>query len=237
MMSVKSTESLRAVLAGVRRWMLAIVLLGFGEAAVGQVVPIPGLFNTGVDGSGALLPPGAIDPNYAMTISADPDYPFPGPAYVVDPLPGAWLSNTATAQWINPSGEPISHFTGFYEYTLTFDLTGLDPTTAVISGAWALDDGLIGSLIIINGVSVPGSGHAYPGWLALEPFSVTTGFLTGINTLTFVTSNEPSVGLNPTGLIVHGIVGSAEVIPEPGTLTLLGILPLLGLCRRSRRLA
>lgn len=222
-----------------RQRVLAIVLMGtfFCFAATSRAFAdlIPGLYNTGVDDFGVPLAPGAVDPHYTLSVSADPGYPFPGPAFVVDPLPGDWLPNTASSQWINPSGEPISHFTGVYEYELEFDLTGLDPSTASISGTWALDDGLSGSIILINGAPVAGTGHAYPGWLVLESFSITSGFVPGINTLTFSTTNEPSVGLNPTGLHVHSLIGVAAPIPQPAALwagtILLGFLAF----RRNRK--
>ena len=218
--------------------IIVIVLAGlvcFATTSVAVADIIPGLYNTGVDDFGVPLAPGAVDPHYTLTISADPGYPFPGPAYVVDPLPGDWLPNTASSQWINPSGEPITHFTGVYEYALEFDLTGLDPSSAFISGTWALDDGLGGALILINGAPVPASGHAYPGWLALESFSISSGFVPGINTLTFSTTNEPSVWFKPTCLHVSSLVGVAAPIPQPAAIwtgmMLLGYL----VFRRNRK--
>ena len=186
---------------------------GFSDSAFAVPVPIPGLFPTGVDGAGVPLPDGAIDPNYALTISSDATYPPPFAYVVAAPLPPLWVANTASAKWINPAGVATSMLTGPYEYEHTFDLTGLNPSTAIIFGEWALDDGLIGNTILING-SPTGITHPYPGWASVSSFGITSGFIPGINTLTFITTNEPSGGFNPTGLFVESLAGTAEV-PEP----------------------
>ena len=51
---------------------------------------IPTLFGTGVDGNGALLTNGAVDPHYTLTTSADPDYPGPNVYTLGGPTIGAW---------------------------------------------------------------------------------------------------------------------------------------------------
>jgi len=198
-------------------WVSALAGASVSFAAhVASAAPIPGLFATGVDDFGVALAPGAVDPHYALTVSADVSFPAVGPAYVVDPLPVDWLPNSATAQWINHNGSGGSEISGTYAYTITFDLTGFDASTAVVSGSWALDDGLTGASILINGM-MTGYTHLYPGWLMLESFTISAGFLPGLNTLTFVTTNEPSIGFNPTGLLVATLHGDADIIPAPAS--------------------
>ena len=64
-------------------------------------------------------------------------------------------------------------------------------------------------------------------------FSIDTGFLPGINQLTFKVIN----GGTPTGLLVAGISGEASAVPEPLPVALLTI-GLLAICitRTKRRL-
>ena len=47
------------------------VCMVLGAVADVKAIPIPGLFNTGVDGAGADLPAGSVDPHYALIASDD----------------------------------------------------------------------------------------------------------------------------------------------------------------------
>ena len=93
-------------------------------------VPIE-LFNTGVDSSGTVLADGASDPNYAILSPAQQ-------AVVINEseIPGTWLDNDSTSRWIwqTNTGDPTNVTLTF---RTTFDLTGLDPNTAEITGRWA----------------------------------------------------------------------------------------------------
>ena len=74
-------------------------------ASTAHAVPIPGLFNTGVDNSNTPLAGGSVDPHYALIASADPA--FPGPAAIIaSVIPAAyWISNNATSKWIAPAND------------------------------------------------------------------------------------------------------------------------------------
>ena len=116
---------------------------------------------------------------------------------------------------------------------MSFDLTSFDPSTATITGQLAADDGVMmflnGNLVIDN--SFTGSNSP---WTSFEPFSANSGFVAGINTLTF---EVPNIG-GPSGLHVQ-ISGDASAVPEPSSLTLLslGVAGLAGTARwrRSKR--
>lgn len=183
---------------------------------------IPGLFNTGVLSDGTTAASGSVDLHYTLISSQDPNHPGPD-AIVADPIAqGYWLANSATSRWIAPSqnqGYPSgaeSHPGGTYVYRISFDLTGLDPATAVVNGSWAADNS--GTDILLNGVS---TGKTTGGYSTLVAFSLTSGFVAGINTLDFLVYELPSSGANPTGLRVDGLAGTAAAVPLPAASWLL----------------
>ena len=117
---------------------VVVVMLLSGPAFAS--VQISGLFNTGVDGSSAVLADMAVDPHYSITSSTATAY-SPDDAYTYADLsslysvyPGSWVNNTSTSQWIGPASDIVGPFdpdwAGDYNYDLVFDLTGLDPNTA-----------------------------------------------------------------------------------------------------------
>lgn len=182
-------------------------------ASTALAVPIPGLFNTGVDNSGTPLPNGAVDPHWVLSA---------GPAGVPtaiagDPRPGSWVANTPTSRWVTPfANGNSSPGAGTYLYDLTFDLTGFDPTTATISGDWSSDNN---SSVLLNGVPFATHSGGTSAFLTFDSFSTGTGFLPGINTLTIQVVNQGG----PTGAHVNELRGDASLIPEPGCMLLAGI--------------
>lgn len=192
------------------------------------------LHNTGYQ-----LSAGAHDPSYDITGGPG----GAGDVYVVQTggfpfLAQLWTPNSGdTVQWIAPQDDYRSGNTdlpGVYWYQTTFDLTGLAPSTASITGEWASDN--CGEIYLNEAATGQTTGPP-PNCLGVRhPFTLTTGFVGGTNTLAFRVENLPGGTGNPTGIIVS-LSGTADHAPEPATLGLLssGLLGLWLLRRRGPR--
>ena len=112
---------------------------------------------------------------------------------------------------------PPADISNLYKYRLTFDLSGLEPSMASITGQVASDN--IG-VIFLNDIALP---FLSLGLTSFSSFSVNSGFVSGINNLDFLVNNTPAGFDTPAGLRVE-LSGSASVIhdvPEPATWVLL----------------
>ena len=203
-------------------------LLGLCSEA--QAVPITSLFNTGVDGSGAVRPNDTIGDLHYTLISV-PSGTTATRIVTSASAPAQWEGDNLVSRWIGPNntatGSPVGAGSGdpglAYLYRTTFDLTGLNPSTASILGDWAADNR--GVAILLNGVGVGPSVPPYPGFTNFSPFSITSSFVAGLNTLDFQVNNLGNTS-NPTGLRVE-MTGTADLVsgtpvPEPTSLILLG---------------
>jgi hypothetical protein len=224
---------------------LLLCVIGIVPSGWADPVTITTLFNTGVGTGGSLVADGGVDPHYTLIGSADPAFPAPGSTYALlndgeFPLyPGFWTPNTSVSKWIAPdpnnyvsydTGSAVYHttfVTGNYGFRTTFYLPqsfNSKKDVASITGLWSSDN--TGLDILINGIStgnyIPyGDGNPPFSWSYFSPFSVSTGFQRGLNTLDFVIWND---GGSPTGIQVQ-MTGTYDLkpIPEPSTLALLGI--------------
>lgn len=191
---------------------LTLIISPQARAQTPTPVTVPGVFSTGVDDSGNLLAAGQTDPHW--TIASSPTGPIPALAVA---NPNGRATTTPTSGLINATGqlqdiEPV----GLYIYTLTFSLSGFDPSSAQISGEWASANA---SQIYLNGIS---TGYSNPagGLRLLDPFSITTGFVSGENELQLYVTQPPTPGPEPDGLQVAIFSATADPVPEPGTITL-----------------
>jgi uncharacterized repeat protein (TIGR01451 family)/fimbrial isopeptide formation D2 family protein len=165
------------------------------------MVPLP-LFNTGVADDGSLLPGGATDPHYALTLNGNP-----ASAQTLTFIPSTYVPNTTIARWIGPGNgsQPI----GTYTYVLTFNMPpGADLTTAIIAGRWASDNQ---GQIFLNGHSKASTGGITgpTDFGSFTPFVITGDFNQNLNTLSFVVQNNESL----TGLLVE-MSGSVTCCPQ-----------------------
>lgn len=192
-----------------------------------------GLYNTGVDDSDNLLSPGAIDTHYTVSSGAATYATNDAEGY-----PGYWLAPNATSRWITPllgGGNTASGSSagGSFTYQTTFDLTGIDFSTAMIKGKATADNGITD--ILINGVStgfVYGSANSGV-YGSFAEFTINSGFRAGLNTLAFNVIN----GSGPTGLRTEITGGNfTPAVPEPETYAMLiaGIGLLGAVVRRKK---
>lgn len=180
---------------------------------------IPGLFNTGVDNNRALLASSAIDPHYRLVQRADGAASGSNAFVVIDTLfpivgTGPWMPSGPNSKWIGPMANQSSgSAAGDYKYRTTFDLTGLEPGTAVITLRLSSDNAL--PEVLVNGtptgLSYDGNFGAFSGTLTLN-----SGFIDGTNTLDFVVNNAGTTA-NPTALRVEFLSGTADPVLPPGT--------------------
>ena len=106
------------------------------------------------------------------------------------PFGGPWIDNTSNSQWIAPQEYVYvgggGSFPGDYTYTISFNLTGLNPATAVITGEWAADDA--GPLFSSMG-TLRAPTYSAPAYGAFQSFTISSGFVAGVNTLAFEVQN------------------------------------------------
>jgi hypothetical protein len=190
-----------------------IALSGVAQAAVG-------LYNTGVDSAGNPLSDNAVDTHYSV---------IGGTAYAATsagfyPI-GPWIADDAISAWIAPTTDTWGGPN--YTYKTSFNLTGINLATAVLSGQWSVDDVLTD--VRLNGVSTGLTAAGHASWTA---FTISSGFSSGVNTLEFDVLNS---GGGPTGLRVEFLNNHlAPAVPEPESyaLALVGLLTVGAMTRR-----
>jgi hypothetical protein len=196
------------------------ILVGAGILSAGPIT----LHNTGVNSSGVVLPDGSLTSFW--TLSSEP-------IGATEALGGnpfsyyniAYYANNSVSGWVSPLATGNAGMGGFYTYQLNFDLTGYDPTTALITGLFGVDND---GAILLNGHTVATTGFA--DFATPAAFTMNTGFVAGLNTISVRMDNggDPSAfrvefsssSATPTHTVsVTDDIGSA--VPEPGSGVLL----------------
>jgi hypothetical protein len=188
--------------------------------------------NTGVNSSDVLVAPGAQTAFWTLltepvgaseTIGSNPFRYFNG----------AYAADSATSAWVSPTSSGNAGVGGNYVYQLLIDLSGLDPTTAVITGRFGTDnDGFID----VNGGPAAAS-QGFAGFGVLTNFTLNSGFHAGINSIQISVDN----GGDPTAFRAEFLradanpVGGSTTVPEPTSMLLLGSGVVAAAARRRRQ--
>ena len=177
----------------------------FGTGLTDTVLPTPLV----------LLGDNVVDPHFTI-VSGPAGFTGATKTIVADgfPIP-PWVANGPNSRWIAPlqaDSDAVAPV-GDYVYQITFSLAGFDPSTAAITGQWASDN--TGMNILLNGAPIAGTGTgpspgSYNSFHPFSPFSITTGFLAGQNTLQFLVHNDGG----PTGLRVDMTGTACRCTPE-----------------------
>ncbi len=173
------------------------------------------IYNTGVFSPGVPANNSVPDPHYRLLSSPDPAFPgpnafLPGDGY---PIGGPWIAYGGLSNWISPQiAAGNGNTQGAYTYRTTFDLTGLNPATATLTGRFA-SAGI--AAIRLNNTTVGPASASFTSWTS---FTLSSGFAPGLNTLDFVVTNG-GTGTNPTGLRVE-IGGTASPLTTGVNLTI-----------------
>ncbi len=199
-----------------------------------------GLYNTGVNDGGQVLPDGTVDRHYAVYGASDAAYVHPIVYHYGDPQQQAWVTPPPGSAWIGPDptgsiypNDPAGDY--FYFLKFSLDLSAFsNPSNVHIVGSWATDNG---SSILLNGQAT-GYTKGLFGFTQLDPFDL-TGFRSGLNDIEFLVNNESG----PSGLLVAGLMlvypeeEAGPTVPEASSafegLLMLGLpLMILGIARR-----
>jgi hypothetical protein len=168
---------------------------------------MPRVWNTGVNFNAAPLAPGAQDQHWELV--AGPGIGAPQSAVVVaDQHPGGAYFGSSDSAWIWQDVAGAGDVGSPYTFRLQIDLSGLDPRTVTIGGAWGVDND---GTILLNGQVPTGTGTfsltnaAHDNYNVAHPFSITGGFVAGLNTLNIqVTNADGPAAMNVAALRLAG---------------------------------
>lgn len=170
------------------------------------------IWNTGVDVMQAPLAPGGLDPHWYVVDG--PGIAAKQSAVVLSSPPGAYYTPTDSGWiWINANGLGSGSGDEF-TFQMQFDLTGFDPATVIITGAWGVDNN--GTILLNGSIPPAGSGtfsmlgDAVSSFASEHAFTISGGFQGQLNRLEVrvgnfgaASANNPA-GLNVTKLKITG---------------------------------
>lgn len=199
-------------------------------ATTAQASAINGLVNTG----SGITTDKATDFHYKLTDGeGNSIYGGYGEAAVGSGWPiSPWLADNDTSHWLTPSDNRTQSYdsshNGSYLWTLEFDLSGFNASTASFAGRFSADNN---ATAYFNG-EIIGSAAGFSQWYDFAAASHL--FVAGINTLEFLVTNTKLNGGNPTGLRVEFTNSQVAAVPVPGAvwMFLSGLFGMLALKRK-----
>lgn len=167
------------------------------------------------------------------TFDGSTDFLSSGGGPIIDAAHPAYVPNSISSAWVWDANRAASPVT----FTHTFDLAGYDMSTASLSGFWGADN--FGTARL-NGNVISSIAFGYPAFQSLTAYVATSGFVAGLNKLSFdVTNLGVYSSRNPAAFRAEVLV-TATPVPLPAPLALLaaglGVLGLAG-WRRKRAAA
>lgn len=142
-----------------------------------------------------------------------------------------YTPNTAASEWVWDQNLAVPQLT----FTHTFDMTGYDISTASLSGIWGVDN--IGTAYL-NGTAISSIPFGHGAFRKLRAYGANSGFVDGINTLSFVVKNRGNYdhSNNPGAFRAEAMI-EASVAPVPlpaaGWLLLAGVGGMVTMHRRK----
>jgi len=137
------------------------------------------------------VPPGSS----SDTVVLSSGYPAAGTT-------GIWLGPNATSAWISPKNSNSTQRdpAGNYTYQQSFDMAGVN-SSSILQGRFASDNQ---GTMYLNGVQVAQTASTNASYTTWTPFSITSGFQAGTNTLSWTINNTMSgANTTPSGLRVE----------------------------------
>lgn len=164
-----------------------------------------------------------------------------GGGALVSSFVSSYAANTADSVWVWDADLAKTPVT----FTYTFDLTGFQIGTASLSGKWGVDNTGIAKL---NGVKISEIFFGSGAFTSLTNYGpVTSGFLAGVNILTFEVANcldtnvssacVDNISRNPAAFRAEVLVEASPVPLPAGGLLLITALGGVAALRRRRKAA